>query len=905
MAAGGAGQAWDALAASALPLAVRDGKVVVEGFPEGDSSPLLTGLAPSLTSRGGGVNEGGCLVLGLDLGSGARPLAQADVAVGQLRGFRRFLALAKTSLWWMSPRWGASALQVPVETQFLLLELDQPRQETSHPESHTKQTGTAAAPPVAAEGSGGGNNEGSAEGDSGGGSPGPSAPASYALLLPLIDSGRFRATLRPPKGRSIPKDSLCLRLESGSPAVTATSWPSALLVAAGRDPFELTARAVAAAARLSGIARPRAEKRVPPSVDVFGWCTWDAFYSMVSAAGIAEGLCMLGAGGTPPRLLIIDDGWQQTDVDPPYRQIAAQRHLVGQVSVVHTESELELEDAVMDLVIGPADERETNTRHTVNKEVEQILGFTPRALTPRKLSAANPFAATPRRHSGLLPSSLLSPRRPPPAAVASDRTMGRTVGVSPRIQDTLPRPSSAHAILQREKAAAEPAAQAAIEGPAEPSEDSSSAGLAGAAGAAGASPEASSPSRYGPSPPSASPASPLRPPPGLAPIVAERLTLDEEEPAAVAGAAPAATAAAEPAALKALDEAASAAAEQAAEQQDEAGGGLLVGFLDRLRQAEAQALRLLKAWLDAAPSDSWRFRAFSAAATGLLRPTLLRFYAHATEHTRRLAGVEANAKFSGPVAGPDSGDLNSTAPAASLASVISHLKERFGLTHVFMWHALLGFWAGVAPAGHGSAGTGTDKYQAQVVLPRPTPSTLEIDPSYSWTPGTLAGVGGLQGWLSCHTATPICKATGRASGLSFWSQSSEQGRGRHTGRQGSPRPAACTAATGRSGPGGCASLPLPCGAGGPALQPAPAAQRHARVPEGVRRRRCQGGCAGHGGARGRCYAARATATVPSSIAEFGLTIEGGAMTAAQQRSSASGVGSQQLQTLLEGSRHRH
>lgn len=86
-----------------------------------------------------------------------------------------------------------------VETQFLLLELDQPRQETSHPESHTKQTGTAAAPPVAAEGSGGGNNEGSAEGDSGGGSPGPSAPASYALLLPLIDSGRFRATLRPPK----------------------------------------------------------------------------------------------------------------------------------------------------------------------------------------------------------------------------------------------------------------------------------------------------------------------------------------------------------------------------------------------------------------------------------------------------------------------------------------------------------------------------------------------------------------------------------------------------------------------------------------------------------------------------------------------------------------------------------
>lgn len=45
---------------------------------------------------------------------------------------------------------------------------------------------------------------------------------------------------------------------------------------------------------------------------------------MVSAAGIAEGLGMLGAGGTPPRLLIIDDGWQQTDVDPPYRQIGTE-----------------------------------------------------------------------------------------------------------------------------------------------------------------------------------------------------------------------------------------------------------------------------------------------------------------------------------------------------------------------------------------------------------------------------------------------------------------------------------------------------------------------------------------------------------------------------------------------------
>ena len=46
----------------------------------------------------------------------------------------------------------------------------------------------------------------------------------------------------------------------------------------------------------------------------------DAFYSRVSAAGIQAGLKSLAEGGCAPRLLIIDDGWQQTDVDPECRQ---------------------------------------------------------------------------------------------------------------------------------------------------------------------------------------------------------------------------------------------------------------------------------------------------------------------------------------------------------------------------------------------------------------------------------------------------------------------------------------------------------------------------------------------------------------------------------------------------------
>jgi hypothetical protein len=124
-----------------------------------------------------------------------------------------------------------------------------------------------------------------------------------------------------------------------------------LYCAAGCDPFELLDRGVAAAARLSGgclpssqlcargaactgrlplllwqppgthMARavgalpagsslPRWEKEVPASLDVFGWCSWDAFYTGVNPRGLQEGLHRLARGGTPARLLIIDDGWQ-------------------------------------------------------------------------------------------------------------------------------------------------------------------------------------------------------------------------------------------------------------------------------------------------------------------------------------------------------------------------------------------------------------------------------------------------------------------------------------------------------------------------------------------------------------------------------------------------------------------
>lgn len=45
---------------------------------------------------------------------------------------------------------------------------------------------------------------------------------------------------------------LCVRLDSGNPDITRSSWQGAVYVAAGSDPFKLVDAAVAAAAAVAG-----------------------------------------------------------------------------------------------------------------------------------------------------------------------------------------------------------------------------------------------------------------------------------------------------------------------------------------------------------------------------------------------------------------------------------------------------------------------------------------------------------------------------------------------------------------------------------------------------------------------------------------------------------------------------
>ncbi|KAK4281875.1 hypothetical protein QN277_013321 [Acacia crassicarpa] len=82
---------------------------------------------------------------------------------------------------------------------------------------------------------------------------------------------------------------------------------------AGANPFEVIKQAVKALEKHMNTFLHREKKRLPSFLEWFGWCTWDAFYIDVTAEGVEEGLKSLSEGGTPPRFLIIDDGWQQIE----------------------------------------------------------------------------------------------------------------------------------------------------------------------------------------------------------------------------------------------------------------------------------------------------------------------------------------------------------------------------------------------------------------------------------------------------------------------------------------------------------------------------------------------------------------------------------------------------------------
>jgi raffinose synthase len=174
----------------------------------------------------------------------------------------RKLALARSKLWWMSPWWGSSFGAVPPETQLLLIER---------------------------------------------------SPEHVVCILPLI-SFHCRCTLVG-NGAS----AVHLRFETGNSAVKTASMEHCVCVSSNRNGHSAIASAVATARDLLGTFTLRQEKAAPEHFQRFGWCTWDAFYRDVDYGGLKAGVECLQRGFCPPRFVILDDGWQDTCADWPFR----------------------------------------------------------------------------------------------------------------------------------------------------------------------------------------------------------------------------------------------------------------------------------------------------------------------------------------------------------------------------------------------------------------------------------------------------------------------------------------------------------------------------------------------------------------------------------------------------------
>ncbi|WVZ92370.1 hypothetical protein U9M48_038441 [Paspalum notatum var. saurae] len=243
-------------------IAVQDGSLVAQGakiLREVRSNVLVTPVS------------GTGLANGAFLGVRSAPAGSRSVfPVGKLRE-QRFMCTFRFKMWWMTQRMGTSGHEIPFETQFLVVEGTDGPQLT---------------------------------GD------GTEQPVVYTVFLPILE-GSFRAVLQ---GNA--DDELEICLESGDPDVESFEGTHLVFVGAGSDPFEVITNSVKAVERHLQTFSHREKKKIPDMLNWFGWCTWDAFYTNVTAEGVKEGLNSFVKGGVSPRFAIIDDGWQSVAMDP-------------------------------------------------------------------------------------------------------------------------------------------------------------------------------------------------------------------------------------------------------------------------------------------------------------------------------------------------------------------------------------------------------------------------------------------------------------------------------------------------------------------------------------------------------------------------------------------------------------
>lgn len=136
--------------------------------------------------------------------------------------------------------------------------------------------------------------------------------------------------------------------------------------------------------------------------------------------------------------------------------------------------------------------------------------------------------------------------------------------------------------------------------------------------------------------------------------------------------------------------------------------------------------------------DSIAVKLWVTLSKTILREKLADFFAEQTDFSKRLTSWKANSKFEDASIG------------SSLKSFVATLKTQMGINHVFVWHALSGYWGGVSEEASDDLNSVLNKDDSLFPptskavtreFSRPSPHLLLVEPALAWDPASLIGVG--------------------------------------------------------------------------------------------------------------------------------------------------------------------
>jgi len=122
----------------------------------------------------------------------------------------------------------------------------------------------------------------------------------HHIFIPLVSQG-CRSVLKSRHGG--------FQVETEAPEKGSPHAPLIAYESESDDLYGMLEEAAEEISRALKTVRSRNEKSTPAWVNLFGWCTWDAFYQEISEEHLMAGLSSWHSGGLNPGFLILDDGW--------------------------------------------------------------------------------------------------------------------------------------------------------------------------------------------------------------------------------------------------------------------------------------------------------------------------------------------------------------------------------------------------------------------------------------------------------------------------------------------------------------------------------------------------------------------------------------------------------------------